>query len=152
MTSPPPLRLIQLTEPAATQATRFDYAPKGVGHGSAPIHCCDARFRCGSFFGATDARQSTERERRPDWLILRSDFLSNGMPGRRGGARLIFWWPRLRGGSFSGPAFTLMLRHARGYALANRGHDTRALGHRNVQHAVRYTELSPTRSRDFCRN
>ena len=35
------------------------------------------------------------------------------------------------------------------------GHDTRALqaylGHRNIQHAVRYTELSPTRFKDFWR-
>jgi site-specific recombinase XerD len=42
-----------------------------------------------------------------------------------------------------------MLRYACGYALANRGHDTRALqaylGRRNIQHTVRYTELSPTR-------
>ena len=49
-----------------------------------------------------------------------------------------------------------MLRHACGYALANRGHDTRALqaylGHRNIQHTVRYTELSPTRFKDFWRN
>jgi type 1 fimbriae regulatory protein FimB/type 1 fimbriae regulatory protein FimE len=48
-----------------------------------------------------------------------------------------------------------MLRHACGYALANKGHDTRALqaylGHRNIQHTVRYTELSPTRFRDFWR-
>ena len=40
-----------------------------------------------------------------------------------------------------------------GYALANKGHDTRALqaylGHRNIQHTVRYTELSPTRFKDF---
>ena len=46
-----------------------------------------------------------------------------------------------------------MLRHACGYALANKGHDTRALqaylGHRNIQHTVRYTELSPTRFKDF---
>jgi len=46
-----------------------------------------------------------------------------------------------------------MLRHACGYALANRGHDTRALqaylGHRNIQHTVRYTELSPARFKDF---
>ena len=38
-------------------------------------------------------------------------------------------------------------RYACGYALANKGHDTRALGaylgHRNIQHTVRYTELSP---------
>jgi site-specific recombinase XerD len=48
-----------------------------------------------------------------------------------------------------------MLRHACGYALTNKGHDTRALqaylGHRNIQHTVRYTELSPTRFRDFWR-
>ena len=48
-----------------------------------------------------------------------------------------------------------MLRHACGYALANKGHDTRALqaylGHRNIQHTVRYTELSPTRFKNFWR-
>lgn len=35
-----------------------------------------------------------------------------------------------------------------GYALANKGRDTRALqaylGHKNIQHTVRYTELSRT--------
>ena len=48
-----------------------------------------------------------------------------------------------------------MLRHACGYALANRGHDTRALqadlGHPNIQHTVRYSELSPTRFKNFWR-
>jgi integrase len=48
-----------------------------------------------------------------------------------------------------------MLRHACGYALANKGHDTRALqaylGHRNIQHTVRYTEMSPKRFKDFWR-
>lgn len=48
-----------------------------------------------------------------------------------------------------------MLRHACGYALANKGHDTRALqaylGHKNIQHTVKYTELSPTRFKDFWR-
>jgi integrase len=48
-----------------------------------------------------------------------------------------------------------MLRHACGYALANKGHDTRALqaylGHKNIQHTVRYTELSPARFKDFRR-
>ena len=50
---------------------------------------------------------------------------------------------------------TFMLRHGCGYALANAGHDTRALqawlGHRNIQHTVRYTELSPHRFKDFWR-
>jgi len=48
-----------------------------------------------------------------------------------------------------------MLRHATGFALKNKGHDTRALqgylGHRNIQHTVRYTELSPDRFKDFWR-
>ena len=50
------------------------------------------------------------------------------------------------------PAHPHMLRHACGFALANKGHDTRALqaylGHRNIQHTVRYTELSPGRFKD----
>jgi type 1 fimbriae regulatory protein FimE len=49
-----------------------------------------------------------------------------------------------------------MLRHACGFKLANDGHDTRALqhylGHKNIQHTVRYTELSPDRFRNFWRD
>jgi integrase len=48
-----------------------------------------------------------------------------------------------------------MARHGCGYALANAGHDTRAiqdwLGHRSIQHTVRYTELAPTRFKGFWR-
>ena len=51
------------------------------------------------------------------------------------------------------PVHPHMLRHACGYKLANDGHDTRAiqhyLGHRNINHTVRYTELSPERFRGF---
>jgi integrase len=46
-----------------------------------------------------------------------------------------------------------MLRHACGFALANAGHDTRSLqaylGHSNIQHTVRYTELAPDRFKHF---
>jgi type 1 fimbriae regulatory protein FimB/type 1 fimbriae regulatory protein FimE len=49
-----------------------------------------------------------------------------------------------------------MLRHATGYKLANDGQDTRAiqafLGHKNIQHTVRYTEMSPNRFRNFWRD
>jgi type 1 fimbriae regulatory protein FimB len=42
-----------------------------------------------------------------------------------------------------------MLRHACGYALADQGADTRLiqdyLGHRNIQHTVRYTATNPAR-------
>ncbi len=59
------------------------------------------------------------------------------------------------GAKFGFKSHPHMLRHACGYALANRGHDTRALqawlGHKNIQHTVRYTELSPTRFKDFWR-
>jgi site-specific recombinase XerD len=53
------------------------------------------------------------------------------------------------------PIHPHMMRHGCGYALANAGHDTRALqawlGHKNIQHTVRYTELSPHRFKDFWR-
>ena len=46
-----------------------------------------------------------------------------------------------------------MLRHACGFKLANDGRDTRSiqsyLGHKNIQHTVRYTELAPNRFRGF---
>jgi len=47
------------------------------------------------------------------------------------------------------PVHPHMLRHACGFYLANRGVDTRTiqayLGHRSIQHTVRYTELAPGR-------
>ncbi len=57
-------------------------------------------------------------------------------------------------GQRSGLEFSIhphMLRHACGYALACKGTDTRViqdyLGHQNIQHTVRYTELAPGRFR-----
>ncbi len=51
------------------------------------------------------------------------------------------------------PVHPHMLRHACGYYLASKGQDTRAiqayLGHKNIQHTVRYTELAPGRFNDF---
>jgi type 1 fimbriae regulatory protein FimE len=51
------------------------------------------------------------------------------------------------------PVHPHMLRHACGFTLANEGHDTRAiqhyLGHRNIQHTVRYTELAVDRFKKF---
>jgi type 1 fimbriae regulatory protein FimE len=51
------------------------------------------------------------------------------------------------------PIHPHMLRHSAGYKLANEGHDTRSiqqyLGHRNITHTVRYTELSPERFKGF---
>jgi hypothetical protein len=48
-----------------------------------------------------------------------------------------------------------MLRHSTGYALANKGTDTRTLqaylGHRRIQSTVRYTELPPNRFKNLWR-
>lgn len=61
-----------------------------------------------------------------------------------------------RAGVLAGLPFSVhphMLRHACGFYLASSGHDTRAiqayLGHKNIQHTVRYTELAPGRFKDF---
>jgi integrase len=90
----------------------------------------------------------------------------------RGGARFLLiaqYFPKprillgncikLRLGKAAKMPFSLrphMLRHACGYKLANDGHDTRALqhylGHKNIQHTLRYTELSPDRFHDFWRD
>jgi integrase len=78
----------------------------------------------------------------------------------RGGPFSVSAFQRLvaRAGEAAGLGFAAhphMLRHACGYALANKGIDTRALqaylGHKSIQHTVRYTELSPTRFKDFWR-
>ena len=54
------------------------------------------------------------------------------------------------------PIHPHMLRHVCGFKLANDGHDTRALqhdlGHKNIQHTVRYTEMAPDRFKDFWRD
>jgi integrase len=54
------------------------------------------------------------------------------------------------------PVHPHQLRHALGYMLANDGHDTRAiqhyLGHKNIRHTVRYTELAPDRFKSFFRD
>jgi type 1 fimbriae regulatory protein FimB/type 1 fimbriae regulatory protein FimE len=63
-----------------------------------------------------------------------------------------------RAGKEAGLGFKVhphMLRHACGYALANRGHDTRAiqgwLGHRSITSTAVYTALAPNRFKDFWR-
>ena len=53
------------------------------------------------------------------------------------------------------PVHPHMLRHACGFALANKGVDTRTiqdyLGHKSIQHTVKYTQLAPHRFRGLWR-
>jgi type 1 fimbriae regulatory protein FimB/type 1 fimbriae regulatory protein FimE len=77
-----------------------------------------------------------------------------GDPFKRAGvARLI-----QRAGKAAGIPFPIhahMLRHACGYALANRGMDTRRLqhylGHASITNTVRYSAMSPEPFRDIWR-
>ena len=61
-----------------------------------------------------------------------------------------------RAGELAGLSFLVhphQLRHGCGYYLASQGHDTRAiqdyLGHKNIHHTVRYTQMSPQRFENF---
>jgi integrase len=70
-----------------------------------------------------------------------------------------FNWTVKRAGQKAKLPFSVhahMLRHSAGYKLAGDGHDTRSiqdyLGHRDIRHTVRYTELSPRPFRDFWRD
>lgn len=51
------------------------------------------------------------------------------------------------------PIHPHMLRHSTEFKLANDGQDIRSiqfyLGHKNIQHTVRYTEISPVRFKKF---
>jgi type 1 fimbriae regulatory protein FimE len=51
------------------------------------------------------------------------------------------------------PVHPHMLRHAKGYQLASKGVDTRAIqayfGHKNIQHTVTYTKLDSSRFKGF---
>jgi type 1 fimbriae regulatory protein FimB/type 1 fimbriae regulatory protein FimE len=62
----------------------------------------------------------------------------------------------LRAGKLADLSFPMhphMLRHACGFYLANWGVETRAIqqypGHRNIQHTIRYTALTPHRFAQF---
>ena len=61
-----------------------------------------------------------------------------------------------RGAPFSNRGFQALLTRGPRRGLANDGVDTRAiqsyLGHKSIQHTVRYTELAPTRFRSLFRD
>jgi type 1 fimbriae regulatory protein FimB len=62
---------------------------------------------------------------------------------------------RLQREQVSFPVHVHMVRHSTGYALANRGMDTRRLqhflGHASITNTVRYTAMSPEPFKDIWR-
>ena len=141
-------------------------------HGLRASEVCDLRWEQIDFNSATlhvrrvkNGKPSTHPIRGDELRALRklqreavkSPFL---FVSERGGPFTTdsFNWIVKRAGQRAGFPFQVhahMLRHATGYKLAGDGHDTRSiqdyLGHKNIQHTVRYTELSPTRFKDFWR-
>jgi integrase len=99
------------------------------------------------------ALRRVQREQKPASSFV---FTSEcGAPFSTGGFRSLI--ARLgEAAAFSYRVHPHMLRHGCGYKLANQGTDTRTLqaylGHRNIQHTVRYTELSPTRFKNLWRD
>jgi len=88
---------------------------------------------------------------------LQSRFVFNT---ERGGPVMRAWFLKMvrRTGELAKlpfPAHPRMLRHACGFKFANDGVDTRALqhylGHKNIQHTVRYTDMAPDRFKNFWR-
>ena len=142
-------------------------------HGLRAVEICDLEWSQVEFGRAASLHVRRVKNGKPSVHPLRGDEIRSLRELRRQFPDSGFVFATERGGPFTSdavnrlikrigkragfpfPVHAHMLRHACGYALANVGHDTRAiqdwLGHRSIQHTVRYTELSPTRFKDFWR-
>lgn len=139
-------------------------------HGLRASEICDLRWDQIDFASATLHVQRVKNGK-PSTHPVRGDELRALRKVQREAPKSPFVFMTERGGPFTTDSFNWlvkragqkvrfpfqvhahMLRHATGYRLAGDGHDTRAiqdyLGHKNIQHTVRYTEISPTRFKDF---
>jgi len=139
-------------------------------HGLRASEICDLRWEQFDFTSAT-LHVRRVKNGKPSTHPLRGDELRALRKLERDAEALPFAFVSERGAPFTTDSFNWMvkragkkaglplqvhahmLRHACGYKLAADGQDTRSiqdyLGHRNIQHTVRYTELSPERFRRF---
>jgi type 1 fimbriae regulatory protein FimB/type 1 fimbriae regulatory protein FimE len=142
-------------------------------HGLRASEVCDLRWEQIDFNSAT-LHVRRVKNGKPSTHPVRGDELRALRKLQREAPKSPFLFVSERGGPFTTDSFNWMvkrtgqkadfpfqvhahmLRHAAGYKLAGDGHDTRSiqdyLGHKNIQHTVRYTELSPTRFKDFWRD
>jgi integrase len=139
--------------PAEAVALRWD----AIDFRHSQIHVARVKGSAASVHPLTGrelrALRRLQREQEPaSSFVFTSE---RGAPFATGGFRTLI----ARLGEAAGFDFRVhphMLRHACGYKLANDGVDTRSLqaylGHRNIQHTVRYTELAPTGFKDFWRD
>ena len=139
-------------------------------HGFRASEICDLRW---SQIDFDQARLAVKRSKRgtPSTHPILGDELRALRRLRRENPHAEFVFMSERGGPFSTAGFARlveragaglgfkahphMLRHSTGYKLANDGIDTRALqhylGHRNINHTVRYSELAANRFDGFWR-
>lgn len=142
-------------------------------HGLRGSEVCDLRWEQFDFNSAT-LHVRRVKNGKPSTHPLRGDELRSLRKLQRETRKSPFVFLSERGGPFTTDSFNWMvkragqkagfpfqvhahmLRHATGYKLAGDGHDTRSiqdyLGHKNIQHTVRYTELSSTRFKEFWRD
>ena len=143
-------------------------------HGLRAVEICDLEWSQVEFGRSASLHVRRVKNGKPSVHPLRGDEIRSLRELRRQFPDSGFVFATERGGPFTSDAVNRlikrigeragfpfqvhahMLRHGCGYALANAGHDTRAiqdwLGHRSIQHTVRYTELAPTRFKDFWRD
>jgi integrase len=139
-------------------------------HGLRASEICDLDWSQVEFSRSASLHVRRAKNGKPSVHPLRGDEIRALRELRRQFPGSAFVFATERGGPFTADAvnrlikrigeragfdFPHMLRHGCGYALANAGHDTRAiqdwLGHRSIQHTVRYTELAPTQIKHFWR-
>jgi site-specific recombinase XerD len=113
-----------------------------------------------------DSRHYLERDELAGLKVLQRSYAKQGIKsayvfqnergqpfGRMGIARMIERAGEAAKLTF--PVHVHMLRHSTGYALANRGMDTRRLqhflGHASITNTVRYTQMSPEPFKDIWR-
>jgi pimeloyl-ACP methyl ester carboxylesterase len=142
-------------------------------HGLRASEICDLRWEQIDWNSAT-LHVRRVKSGKPSTHPIRGDELRSLRKLQREAPKSPFVFVSERGGPFTTDSFNWMvkrvarkagspfqvhahmLRHSTGYKLAGDGYDTRSiqdyLGHKNIQHTVRYTELSPTRFKDFWRN
>ncbi len=141
-------------------------------HGLRAIELCDLEWSQVEFGRSASLHVRRAKNGKPSVHPIRGDEL-RALRELHRGASTPFVFSTERGGPFTPdavnrlvkgigkraklpfPVHAHMLRHACGYALANAGHDTRRiqdwLGHRSIQHTVRYAELSSAPFREFWR-
>jgi type 1 fimbriae regulatory protein FimB/type 1 fimbriae regulatory protein FimE len=99
------------------------------------------------------ALRRLQRESPPSPFVFVSE---RGTPFTTAGFARMMERAARRGFSLELKAHPHMLRYACGYALAAKGHDTRAiqqyLGHRSITSTAVYTALAPNRFKDFWRD